>query len=384
MRRYIHRSVPFRGFCTGGSIHGESKLALLSPLVALTKPVDGCCLSAETVAFAEAVIRKFQPEQEQLVKRRLTADYLGDFNPSCRQFVEVSPNTRGPFDPATCPAALVDRKVELTGSASDACMMINGLNSKKLGVRCFMADAEDACTGSAASTVAVLENNFRAARLTLTAEKKDADGAVKAYKLQPVEELATFIFRTPSLHMPLPCATMEGHSVSAFLFHLAVFSHQNGPELLKRSRGPFIYLPKLEGAAEARFVNKVLNFIEEHMKWPQGSIKATVLVETWPTIVELPDVVEALLADKHICGLNAARWDYLASLHKHFGKRVLFPPRDDLVMTPSIHARIRQPHRDSCPSLWHPRDRRNVCLYSLKGRGEEQGCDEERQRRQAA
>lgn len=285
-------------------------------------------VNSKELEVISAVIQKFQPKQEELVQLRTTEAFRKQFSPQYRELERVAgPSSR--FDLLGVPKDLHDRKVELTGPSSDPTMVVTALNSKKDGVSCFMGDAEDASTMSAANTLSTLETNYAVARRTLSAEKTDADGNVKKYDL--AKDLATYIFRVPGLHLPLPSVTLHDQSVSAFLFHTAMYAAQNGEALKAAGSGTYFYVPKLEGAAEAEFVNSVYNYVEDLLSWPRGTIKASVLVESWPTLVELPRVVEAFKKDNHIVAINAARWDYFAHLHKSF-RNQQFAPRSALTM----------------------------------------------------
>ena len=318
MRRAVTQPRVSEG-ARGLSQHAKVKLSLN---IKQFKELDD-----RTVDVIERTIKRFQDAQFSLVTRRASADHFNTFDPRSRTLDSVK-GSRMSFNPKNVPPSLVNRKVELTGPASDASMVITALNSAANGVSCFMGDAEDASTMSEANTLSTLRNNYGIARRTLKATKGDKEYALNGNE----SDLATYIFRPPGLHLPLPCVTADDKPVSAFLFHTAAYAAQNGNELLSRGQGPYLYIPKLEGKAEAAFVNEVFSFIESEMQWKKGTMKATVLVETWPTLVELPGVIESLLADEHIVGINAARWDYLFSLHKHFGRTGLFPARHELTM----------------------------------------------------
>ena len=52
---------------------------------------------------------------------------------------------------------------------------------------------------------------------------------------------------------------------------------------------------------------------------PQGTIKATVLIETILAAFEMDEILYELR--DHSAGLNAGRWDYIFSVIKKFGHR---------------------------------------------------------------
>jgi malate synthase len=67
---------------------------------------------------------------------------------------------------------------------------------------------------------------------------------------------------------------------------------------------------------------------------PQGSIRATVLIETVPAAFEMDEILYELR--DHASGLNAGRWDYLFSMIKYFreaGPQFILPDRSAVAMT---------------------------------------------------
>jgi malate synthase len=121
--------------------------------------------------------------------------------------------------------------------------------------------------------------------------------------------------------------------MSASLFDFGLYFFHNATELLSRGTGPYFYLPKLEGRAEARLWNDVFIHAQDALGIPRGSIRATVLIETILAAFEMDEILHELR--EHAAGLNAGRWDYLFSCIKKFrasGGPVL-PERAQLTMT---------------------------------------------------
>jgi malate synthase len=71
---------------------------------------------------------------------------------------------------------------------------------------------------------------------------------------------------------------MKKASGSLVDFGLYVF--HNTQTMMHNETAPIFYLPKLEHYLEARWWNKVFEFAQEYLGVPNGTIKATVLVET--------------------------------------------------------------------------------------------------------
>jgi malate synthase len=117
--------------------------------------------------------------------------------------------------------------------------------------------------------------------------------------------------------------------MSGGLFDFGVFFMNNAKEQLARGAGPFFYLPKMESHLEARLWNDVFVFAQDTLGIPQGSIKATVLIETLPAAFEMDEILYELRA--HSAGLNCGRWDYIFSFIKKQPDQLL-PDRSQLTM----------------------------------------------------
>ncbi|WP_346924673.1 hypothetical protein [uncultured Arthrobacter sp.] len=105
-------------------------------------------------------------------------------------------------------------------------------------------------------------------------------------------------------------------------------------QLLENGQGPYYYLPKMESHLEARLWNEVFVFAQDYLGIPQGTIRATVLIETIPAAFEMDEILYELR--DHASGLNAGRWDYLFSIIKYFrdaGPRFVLPDRATVAMT---------------------------------------------------
>jgi malate synthase len=117
------------------------------------------------------------------------------------------------------------------------------------------------------------------------------------------------------------------------LFDFGLYFFHNAAESLKRGRGPYFYLPKMESHLEARLWNDVFVFAQEYCGVPQGSVRATVLVETILAAFEMDEILYELR--DHSAGLNCGRWDYIFSYIKKLGHRSdkVLPDRAQVTMT---------------------------------------------------
>jgi malate synthase len=73
---------------------------------------------------------------------------------------------------------------------------------------------------------------------------------------------------------------------------------------------------------------------QDRLGIPRGTIRATVLIETYPAAFEMEEILYELR--EHSSGLNAGRWDYMFSIIKKFrtrGRDFLLPDRNSVTMT---------------------------------------------------
>ncbi|MBA3670994.1 MAG: malate synthase A [Gemmatimonadaceae bacterium] len=222
---------------------------------------------------------------------------------------------------APAPADLDDRRVEITGPV-DRKMIINALNS---GARVFMADLEDSCSPTWDNVVQGQHNLMDAVRGTI-----ELDVGGKSYRLGP--DPATLVVRPRGWHLDEAHIEVDGRPASASLVDFGLYFFHNARELVARGSGPYFYLPKLEARLEARLWNDVFIRAQELLGLPQGTIRATVLIETLPAAFVMEEILYELR--DHASGLNAGRWDYLFSFVKTFRDRAdkVLPDRSQLTM----------------------------------------------------
>ncbi|MCA9981027.1 MAG: malate synthase A, partial [Anaerolineales bacterium] len=118
-----------------------------------------------------------------------------------------------------------------------------------------------------------------------------------------------------------------------------MFFYHNAQTLIEKGAGPFFYLPKLESHLEARWWNDVFVMAQDELGIPQGTIKATVLIETIMAAFEMDEILYELR--EHSAGLNAGRWDYIFSCIKKFRNQpdFIMPDRSQITMlVPFMHS----------------------------------------------
>ena len=278
-------------------------------------------LTPDALLFLADLERRFGPQRRILLEnRRLQQERFDDGEfPTQPPETEHIRNSMWEVDP--CPAALQDRRVEITGPV-DRKMMINALNS---GAKMFMADFEDASSPTFANMIEGQINmrDYARGALSLNTDKK-------SYALN--EETATMLVRPRGWHLEEAGITVDGKPMSASLVDFGLHFFHNGKLLADSGKGPFYYLPKIESYQEARLWNDVFNFVQAVRDVPNGTIKVTVLIETLPAAFQMDEILYVLR--RHITGLNCGRWDYIFSyiktLRNH--KQFLLPDRAQVGM----------------------------------------------------
>src|SRR5262245_15157626 len=278
--------------------------------VELRAPIPPGCeaiLAPEALELVLALEHRFRFRRAQLLarreslKRNLDRGWRPDFLPETRAIRDSA------WTIAPVPAELLDRRVEITGPI-DRKMVVNALNS---GAQVFMADFEDANSPTWETCVRGQQNLLDGVRrrIDFTDEKSG-----KGYRL--VEKPAVLFARPRGWHLDEKHLCIDGRAVSAALFDFGLYAFHNAKALVARGSGPYFYLPKLENHLEARLWNEVLEFTEDALGLPHGTIKATVLIETVLAAFEMDEILWELR--EHSAGLNCGRWDYIFSFIKKF------------------------------------------------------------------
>ena len=112
--------------------------------------------------------------------------------------------------------------------------------------------------------------------------------------------------------------------MSGSLFDFGLYFFHNAKTLMAKGTGPYFYLPKMEHYLEARLWNDVFVFAQDYCGVPQGTIRATVLIET--ILGGVPDGRDSLGAARSFGGPE------LRALGLHF----------------QLHQEVRQRGRISC------------------------------------
>jgi malate synthase len=287
--------------------------------------VEAQVLDAKAQAFLNKLARRFEGRRQELLALRQERQLKIDAG----QFPDFLPETAAlraaEWKVAPIPPDLMDRRVEITGPVERK-MIINALNS---GAKVFMADFED-------SNAPTCQNNLEG-----QANLRDAvDGTIrftspegKLYQLNA--QVATLMVRPRGWHLNERHFEVDGKPISASLFDFGLFFFHNAKQLIAKGSGPYFYLPKMESHLEARLWNDVFVFAQDEVGIPQGTIRATVLIETILAAFEMDEILYELR--DHSAGLNCGRWDYIFSFIKKFRNHPSFLLPDRSLVTMEKH-----------------------------------------------
>ncbi|MFD6191553.1 malate synthase A [Streptomyces sp. NPDC060275] len=285
-------------------------------------------LTDAALAFVAELHRRFTPRRDELLARR--AERRAEIaRTSTLDFLPETAAIRADdsWKVAPAPAALNDRRVEITGP-TDRKMTINALNS---GAKVWLADFEDA---SAPTWENVVLGQLNLASAYTRAIDFTDERTGKSYALRPDAELATVVMRPRGWHLDERHLQVDGRPVPGALVDFGLYFFHNAQRLIDLGKGPYFYLPKTESHLEARLWNEVFVFAQDYVGIPQGTVRATVLIETITAAYEMEEILYELR--DHASGLNAGRWDYLFSIVKNFrdgGARFVLPDRNAVTMT---------------------------------------------------
>lgn len=279
--------------------------------------------TSELVDFLVELHQNFNPKRLQLLEERKQIQQEFDKGILPKFLSETEEIRNGDWVCSPLPTDLLDRRVEITGPV-DRKMIVNALNS---GASTFMADFEDSNSPT--------WNNCMEGQINLSdAINRKIDFTNeqgKSYELN--EKTAVLLVRPRGLHLNEKHIEINSEQASASLIDFGIYFFRNAKQLLENGSAPYFYLPKLEHYKEARWWNEVFVFAQNYLEIPQGTIKATVLVETITASFQIDEILFEL--KEHSSGLNCGRWDYIFSFIKKFRNlpEFIVPDRDQVTMT---------------------------------------------------
>lgn len=279
--------------------------------------------SNDLVDFLIELHQNFNKKRIKLLEERKKTQQEFDKGILPKFLSETEEIRKGNWVCSPLPDDLLDRRVEITGPV-DRKMIINALNS---GASTFMADFEDSNSPTWKNCMEGQINLSDAINQQIDFTNEQG----KSYELN--EKTAVLLVRPRGLHLNEKHLEINGEETSASLIDFGIYFFRNAKQLLENGSGPYFYLPKLEHYKEARWWNEVFIFSQNYLGIPQGTIKATVLIETIAASFQIDEILFEL--KEHSSGLNCGRWDYIFSFIKKFRNlpEFIVPDRDQVTMT---------------------------------------------------
>ena len=249
-------------------------------------------------------IHRLRQQRAEVLQRALHEGVLPPYSPR----TEI---TTGEWHVPPVPDELKKPGIEISGPASITGMFINGLNPGPDGTRAEgdLDDDEDSAGHRFEDTVRAAWNRTKAVERTLRYADPERG---KEYRLEP-GALPFFMHRERGLHLEEPDVTIDGVPIPASILGTALTLFHAGRAQAERGQGIYFYLPKLESAAEAGFWKEFFAASQEQLDFLKNAvIRAIPLIESLPAAYQMEEILFAL--GPYGAGLNAARWDFQASI----------------------------------------------------------------------
>jgi malate synthase len=279
-------------------------------------PVSGAA-ELFSPAFVEYLVRlhdEFTPRIHGLRARRaemLKAAHEQGIMPA---HLPVSEINTGHWQVPTVPDDLLKPGIEISGPASITHMFINALNPTPEGTRAEgdLDDDEDSARHCLSDTIKATWNRLEAVRRTLTFSDPERG---RTYQVAD-GELPFFMHRERGIHLDEPEVTIDGVAIPASTLGTALTLFHVGREQAARGQGIYFYLPKLETVEETALYRDLFDASRAQVDFLRDAvIKAIPLIESLPAAYQMEEMLYAL--GPYAAGLNAARWDFKASIFEY-------------------------------------------------------------------
>ena len=252
-------------------------------------------------------IQTLRASRAEVLRRALQDGVLPSHPP-------VSEINTGDWQVPPVPEDLKRPGIEISGPASITHMFINALNPGPEGSRAVgdLDDDEDAAGHRLIDTLTAARNRLAAVERTLSFSDPDRG---REYRLAE-GDLPFFMHRERGLHLDEPEVTIDGKPVAAAILGTALTLFYAGRAQAERGQGIYFYLPKLESADEAALWRDFFAASQAYLPFLSDAvIRAIILVESLPAAYQMEEMLHAL--GPYAAGLNAARWDFKASIFEY-------------------------------------------------------------------
>jgi malate synthase len=306
-------------------------------------------LTIEALIFLKKLVEKFGESIEELLISRSKKQFEIDGGKD-PDFLDSTKHIRdSKWTICDQPDDLKDRSIEITVPV-DPKMLINGYNSYNEGVRIMMADFEDATSPTWKNIIYGQLYLIQLVEHSLSYTNQEG----KHYVMN--DRGCVLEVRPRGFHLKDDNLLINGKPIPASLMDFGLFFFHNSKKLIEKGSGPYFYLPKLQSHLEARLWNKIFVFSQDYLKIPQGTIRATVLIEHVLATFEMDEILYELR--DHSAGLNCGRWDYIFSYIKIFNKRKdkILPERSQVSMLKHfmhsyVKLEIETCHKRNAPAI---------------------------------
>jgi malate synthase len=292
-----------------------SSQILASPRVRFA-PVEGAA-ELFTPAFVEYLVRlheQFSPRIHVLRAKRAEMLKRAHEHGHLPTYLPLSDINSGDWKVPAVPRDLLKPGIEISGPASITHMFINALNPGPDGARAEgdLDDDEDAARHCLHDTVRATWNRLAAVNRTLSFVDEERG---REYRIAD-GELPFFMHRERGIHLDEPEVTVDGGPIPASTLGTALTLFYVGREQAARGEGIYFYLPKLETAEEAALYRDFFDASRDHLAHLRDAvIKGIPLIESLPAAYQMEEMLYAL--GPYAAGLNAARWDFKASIFEY-------------------------------------------------------------------
>lgn len=249
-------------------------------------------------------IHELRLKRMEVLSKALKEGILPDFLPP-------SEATTTNWSVPTVPEDLKRPGIEITGPASITNMFINALNPGPDGIRAEgdLDDDEDAGGHRFIDTLTAARNRLAAVERILEYTNPITS---KHYSIHD-GEIPFFMHRERGLHLDEDEVRIDDNPIPAAILGTALTLFHAGRAQIKRGQGVYFYLPKMESAKEAILWRDFFDFSSRYLNLPESAvIRAIPLVESLPLAYQMEETLFSL--GPYAAGLNAARWDFKASI----------------------------------------------------------------------
>ncbi|XP_078260860.1 malate synthase-like [Rhinoraja longicauda] len=290
----------------------------LEPPPATLKVEFQTILTPEAIQFLAELVSTFDEDVEEILQlrivKKLGLDRLGGLPEFLPHTSHIREDQSWKVQPV--PQKLQNRHIDL-GDVSPANTehFIRALNSTAQGIQ---TDFDDGHCPTYLNQIQGLFNVYKAVHSQFP-------------DIPHISKVPILMLRPRAWNMVEHNMLVHGKEVPGPLFDFGLLMYHCGLILFENGCGPFFYLSKVESHLEARLWNKIFVWVQKKLGLPNGSIKATVLIENILAAFEMEEILYELR--DHSAGLNCGIWDYSASFVNKVGHRreFLLPDRSKYV-----------------------------------------------------